>query len=98
MSAGFIEPGASVVPRRKKFSHTTGTLLSDGRLDVAGVVYSTPSEAAKAIVGKATNGWAFFIVDQRTKQSLRDVRRDYLESLADDRDDDDVDEDVDDES
>jgi hypothetical protein len=51
-------------------------------------VYSTPSEAAKAVTGNTTNGWWFFLVEQQPRRSLRDVRRDYLESVADTEDED----------
>ena len=44
------------------------------------------------------NGWWFFLVDQQSRRSLKDVRLDYLESIAadvdDDADDDENDDDV----
>lgn len=43
-----------------------------------------PSEAAKSLTGRPTNGWWCFLVDKQARRSLRDVRRDYLESFADD--------------
>jgi hypothetical protein len=76
---------------------SVATLLPDGRLDVKGTVYSSPSEAAKAITGGAMNGWWFFLVDQQSRRSLKDVRLDYLESIAadvEDEDDDDDDDEV----
>jgi hypothetical protein len=96
MSAGRIQAGISLVPRRRKHVTKTATLLLDGRLDLAGVIYSSPSEAARAITGVITNGWSFFLVDQQSRRSLKDVRLEYLESTnSEDTDDDD---DVDDES
>lgn len=61
-------------------------MLIDGRIDIGGAVHGSPSEAAKAVTGKQTNGWWFFLVDKASKRSLRDVRRDYLESFAEDVD------------
>lgn len=95
LSAGFLQAGIPLIPRRKKFVESVVTLLPDGRLDLSGTIYSSPSEAAKAIVGKAMNGWWFFLVDQQTRRSLKDVRIDYLESIAAEVDDDDSDDDGD---
>jgi hypothetical protein len=82
VSASWLSPGASLFPRSKKFSGLVATLLPDGRVDLAGSVYSTPSEAAGHVTDRPTNGWWFFLVDQASKRSLRDVRREYLDSLS----------------
>lgn len=92
LSAGCLQSGISLFPRGKKHASAVATLLPDGRLDVSGTVYASPSEAAKAITGIATNGWSFFLVDAKKRRSLKDVRIDYLESIAVDVDDDDDDE------
>lgn len=92
LSAGCISPGAELYPRGKKYVDSVAVLLPDGRVDVGGTVYASPSEAAKATTGVATNGWWFFLVDRQTRRSLRDVRTEYLESIAaDDEDDEPVD-------
>jgi hypothetical protein len=93
LSAGCIQAGALLTPRRKKFAHSIVTLLPDGRLDVNGVVFSSPSEAAKGITGAATNGWWFFLVDTQPRRSLKDVRLEYLESITAELDEDDADDD-----
>jgi hypothetical protein len=82
----------SLIPRRKQHASSVATLLPDGRLDLNGTIHSSPSQAAKAITGGAMNGWWFFLVDQQPRRSLRDVRLEYLESIAADSDDDDEDE------
>jgi GNAT superfamily N-acetyltransferase len=82
LSAGWLKSDTSLFARRKKFAEYVATLLPDGRLDIRGIVYSDPSEAAKAITGKSTNGWWFILVDQKPRRALRDVRREYLESFA----------------
>lgn len=89
LSADWLQAGMALYPRRKKFAETVATLLPDGRVDVAGAVYAGPSEAAKSIRGKPTNGWWFFLVDQQKKRSLGELRGDYLESFAVDTDEDD---------
>jgi hypothetical protein len=89
LSAGCVQAGMKLFPRRKKFAESVAILLPDGRLDVRGAVYSSPSEAAKQITGKSSNGWWFFLVDPQSRQSLKDVRLEYLESIAGDAEDDD---------
>lgn len=89
ISAGLLEPGTVLHPRRKKFRGRIGILLGDGRVEIDGVAYGSPSDAARSIRGGAANGWWFFLVDPATKRSLMDVRSEYLEALdADDVDDD----------
>jgi hypothetical protein len=93
IGAGLIEPGTVMQPRRKAFSHRTATVLPDGRIDVDGTAYQTPSGAGKAITKQATNGWWFFLVDASSRRSLRDVYHEYVDSTAADVDDTDVPED-----
>jgi hypothetical protein len=98
INGGALEPGMSLFPRRRKFSDRVATLLPDGQVEVDGVAYASPSDAAGAIAGHQTNGWAFFLTDQTSRRSLRAVRRDYVSAMAVDLDDDDsVDEGDDDE-
>lgn len=85
----------TLFPRRKKFSDRVATLLQDGQVEVDGVAFSGPSDAASEIVGKRTNGWAFFLTDQASRRSLRTVRRDYVNAMAVDVDDDEPDDDGD---
>jgi hypothetical protein len=90
ISAGWLQPGTVLYPRQKKFADTTATLLSDGSLDVGGKIYSSPSDAAGAIVGSVRNGWWFFLVDPQEKKDLRKVRSAYLESISADGEEDDI--------
>jgi GNAT superfamily N-acetyltransferase len=97
ISAGCLHVGMTLTPRRKKFMSKAATLLGDGRVDIDGVVYSSVSEAAKTLTGANVSGWWFFLVDKQEKKSLRDVRIEYLESIAADPDvdDDEADDDED---
>jgi GNAT superfamily N-acetyltransferase len=97
ISAGCLQIGMQLTPRPKQYSSKIGTLLGDGRVDIDGVVYATASEAAKAITGVPTNGWWFLLVDTQSKRSLKDVRIEYLESIAGEADEDEDDEEDDDE-
>jgi Restriction Enzyme Adenine Methylase Associated len=87
----------SLFPRRKKHSHKVATLLQDGQVEVDGVAYSSASDAASAIAGKRTNGWWFFLTDQASRQSLRQVRDGYVNAMAVDVEDDEADDDEDEE-
>ena len=82
---------------KKKFSDKVATLLSDGQVEVDGVAYISPSPAASKIVGYQMNGWWFFLTDQSSRRSLRNVRRDYVENMAVDAEDDEPDDEDDDE-
>src|SRR5262249_1216298 len=95
IAAGAIEPGISLFPRRKKFIDQVATLLPDGRIAVNGSSFTSPSDAASAMTGHHTNGWAFFLVDQASRRSLRSVRRDYVNQLAVDVEDDEAEDDGD---
>lgn len=95
LSAGRLLAGAQLYPRRKRFAESIATLLPDGRLDVSGTIYASPSDAARTITGNNANGWEFFLVDPQTKQSLKDLRLEYLESIANDADDDESGDDID---
>ncbi len=97
ISAGCLQVGMTLTPRQKKYSSKTGILLGDGRVDIDGVLYASASEAAKAVTNVTRNGWSFFLVDTPSKKSLRDVRVEYLESIAAEADEDEGDEDDDEE-
>jgi hypothetical protein len=97
INGGALTPGMLLFPRRKKFSDKVATLLSDGQVEIDGVAFVSPSPAASKIVGKSTNGWWFFLTDQSSRRSLRDVRHDYVDAMAVDAEDDEPDDDDDDE-
>ncbi|HLH91597.1 MAG TPA: DUF262 domain-containing protein [Xanthobacteraceae bacterium] len=95
IASGALSPGASLFPKRKKHSARVAILLPDGRLEVEGTAFLRPTEAASFIVGKRTNGWSFFLVDQESKKSLRDLRREYIAGLAADAEYDEAEDDSD---
>ena len=97
INGGVLSPGMSLFPARKKFANRVATLLPDGQVEVDGVAYAGPSEAATAIAGKRIRGWWFFLTDQTNRISLRRIRRDYVNAMAVDEEDDEPDDDDDDE-
>lgn len=98
VAAGLLSAGMPLFKRSKTDPHQVATLLADGRIELDGRQFSTPSEAASAYCGYPTNGWWFFLVQQRPRRALRDVWREYVESRAVDAADDDADDDEDDEA
>ena len=61
MNAGMLHPGMALFRRRGKSAERAGTLVSDGRIDIEGAFFKSPSEAAVSITGRVTNGWWFFL-------------------------------------
>lgn len=93
IAAGALEPGMSLFPRGRSFRDRVATLLADGRIEIEGKAFGSPSDAATSLKGHQTNGWWFFLVDPITRRSLRTVRRDYIDQLSVDVEDDDADDD-----
>jgi hypothetical protein len=96
MGAGLLEPGSTLHARRKKHAHRTATVLPDGRIDVDGTAFDTPSGAARHISGHSENGWWFFLTDPQSRRSLRDLAHDYVDQTSAEIDDELSEEDEDD--
>jgi hypothetical protein len=86
IAAGLLEPGTTVYAKRQAFAGRTATILPDGRVDVDGEIYDTPSGAARSMTGKSENGWAFFRLSPTGRRSLSDLFQEYVDRLADDID------------
>ena len=89
MAAGLLEEGATLYARRRRVAGRTAIVLSDGALDVDGIRYSTPSGASRAVSGTSENGWPFWLVDPKSKRSLNDIWREYIDQRDVDVEDDD---------
>ncbi len=98
IAAGYLTVGAPLYARKRKSGDPVGVLLADGRLEVQGTTFSTPSEAAAALTGHSTNGWWYLLIQVSPRRALRDVWRDYVDSLAVDVEDEADDDGEDDES
>jgi hypothetical protein len=82
LSAGLLAPGATIVPSSPKLRERKGQILPDGRIDIDGHIFDTPSGAGYHIRKRPTNGWSFWLVDAKTKKSLASLRREYLENSS----------------
>jgi hypothetical protein len=79
LNAGLLDQGATLYPRQKGLAGQVATVLSDGSIDVNGTSWGTPTGAARAITGKSRNGWWFWLIDPKTKVSLSDLWRQYID-------------------
>jgi hypothetical protein len=86
INAGLIHEGMVLHARRRRLGGLTATVLSDGILEVDGEQHKTPSGAAKAATGASENGWTFWLLDFKTKRSLKDLVQDYVEQRGVDAD------------
>lgn len=87
IGAGLIEAGSTIYVRRKSLSGRTAIVLPDGRIDVDGHVFDTPSGAARWISGKGENGWWFFNVGANDHRSLAEMWNEYLDQVPEMSDD-----------
>ena len=87
IGAGLMEPGTTLYARKAHDYHPA-TVLSDGRIDVDGEVFDSPSGAAKKVTGKGTNGWWFWKLDTEGNRSLNNLFNDYVDQTAADVDED----------
>lgn len=79
LSAGLLEEGATLYARRQRLAGRTATVLPDGALDVDGVRHASPSGAARAVSKTNENGWGFWLVDPKSRRTLYDLYRQYIE-------------------
>lgn len=63
IGAGHLAPGQSLFSRPGKYGGHSGRILSDGRIEVAGQIFESPSRAAIFIRKKPSNGWYFWRLD-----------------------------------
>jgi hypothetical protein len=82
IGAGYLAAGQSLYSRPGKHGGHTGRLLSDGRIEVSGKIFESPSSAGAFVRQRSTNGWRFWQLDTSGRQSLRDVRAEYLRVVA----------------
>jgi hypothetical protein len=99
LGAGLLEPGQTLTPSQKKYESRVVTVLSDGRLEIDGRAFGSPSGAASHIAGGSRNGWGFFWVDSVTKRKLDDLWREYVDLTSAEADESELDlDEVDDDS
>lgn len=78
VGAGLLESGQVLYSRPGKYGGHKARVLSDGRIEVEGEVFNSPSQAGIFVRKKTTNGWNFWRLEPNGGQPLRAVRAEYL--------------------
>jgi hypothetical protein len=82
LGAGYVDAGASLTSTNGAWP-ATATVALNGSVQVGGVAYPTPSAAASAVKGGATNGWEFWAVQTSTGNlPLPTLRARYADQRA----------------
>jgi hypothetical protein len=79
---GYLSPGQLLYSRPGKYGGSIGTILSDGRIEVSGQVFDTPSSAGFFVRKRSTNGWHFWRLEANGRKPLKDVRAEYLRVVS----------------
>jgi len=82
IGAGYLSAGQILYSRPGKYGGHTARVLSDGRIEVAGQVFDSSSQAGIAVRKKNTNGWNFWRLQENGGRPLTDVRAEYLRVVA----------------
>lgn len=82
IGAGYIAPGQTLYSRPGKYGGHSGKILSDGRIEVAGQVFDSPSSAGIFVRKKTTNGWHFWRLEPNGRRPLKEVRDEYLRVVS----------------
>ena len=93
IGAGYLTAGQTLYSRPGKYGGHTGRILSDGRIEVAGQVFDSPSSAGIFVRKKNTNGWNFWRLDPNGRRPLKEVRAEYLRVVSPEEADEDDEED-----
>jgi hypothetical protein len=82
IAAGILNVGDVLVPSPRDLQDKTATLLAGGRIQVDDRVFDYPSGAGSYLRdGKATNGYAFWLLHSANGPSLQLLRRKYYQLL-----------------
>ena len=92
IGADLLQPGQLLIPSQKSVEHRIATVMGDGRLEVDGQFFSSPSGAASFIAGANRNGWWFFYVDKLSRKRLSELWHEYVDMTSTVVDSDEVDE------
>jgi uncharacterized protein with ParB-like and HNH nuclease domain len=92
ISAGLVSSGQTLYPRQLSASGQTAQILDDGRISVGGEVFDSLSKATYKVTKNGQNGWTFWQLDEKTKQTMSDLRKQYREIIGDKDVEDDVEE------
>jgi len=76
LEAGLLAVGDRLVTTHRDFVGMEAVITADGKIELNGKRFSTPSGAGNSLRKKATNGWYFWSLPDGRR--LRDVRAEFL--------------------
>lgn len=75
VASGLITVGTRLIPRAEQLAHRVATVNSDGLLEIDGRSFETPSAAAVHVLGRTSNGWVFWRLEDGAR--IDDIRTRY---------------------
>lgn len=84
IGSGHLAAGQLLYSRPGKYGGHTARILSDGRIEVAGQIFGSLSQAGIHVRKKQTNGWSFWRLNENGRRPLKEVRAEYLRVVAPD--------------
>lgn len=84
IGAGLLASGTVLYARPKMHKGQQAIVLSDGRIDVGGSFFDSPSGVARFIKKRKANGWWFFNVGQKEGIALAELLQEYVDQTSDD--------------
>jgi hypothetical protein len=67
ISAGLVSAGQTLYPKQNKHAGKVAQILDDGRIQCENVVFDSLSLAGVQIRKRSTNGWTFWLIDEKTE-------------------------------
>ena len=80
LEAGLLSVGERLIATHRDFAGTEAVVTADGKIELDGKRFATPSGAGSNLRKRATNGWYFWSVPDGRR--LRDVRAEFLSGTA----------------
>ncbi len=93
ISAGLVSPGQLIYAKPGKHTGHQAQILDDGRIQVDGIICDSLSLAGRQLLKRSNNGWTFWLVDEKTKKSMADLREEYRELIGLEEGESDIDDD-----
>lgn len=94
ISAGMVSPGQLIYAKPGKHKGHQAQILDDGRIEVDGLICDSLSLAGRQLLKGTLNGWTFWLVDEKTKKSMADLREEYRELIGLEEGESDIDDDT----
>lgn len=82
IGAGYLSAGQALYSSPGKSGGFSGRILSDGRIEVEGQLFDSPSSAGSFVSKRSTNGWDFWRLEPDGRRPLKDMRTEYLKVVS----------------